>query len=237
MNFITNRKYRLNIDSQYTGIDISPSSGLWSATGVAHWSDPLVLFTMDIVHEVQGTNINIALFADDTKHYGVVDTVGQRIEMQAVIDRIDTWSNNNHSDLNAAKTYHTTYSKRGVRRYLSHYYMGDDRIQYAKEVNDLGVTFDEVLSFSSHIKKAHTSALHALIVYHVNSIPDVWFCAWSIYTLLPSSNMRRLFGLRENQRLKEHSRIYCTEPLVHNSTHHIVQTRQDTYVFPRDANY
>lgn len=156
MNFITNRRYQLNMDGKPTDNFFETTSGVPQGS---HCGPILfLLFTYDITEVTDGTEVVISCFADDTKLFRVVDNVENRIELQLVLDRIHNWSNRNRLELNVGKTYHTTYSKRGFRKYVSFYHLGMQRVQYSKQTKDLGVIFDETLSFAYHIKHLQTVA-------------------------------------------------------------------------------
>lgn len=156
MNFITNRRYKLKADGTQYQHTIAASSAVPQGS---HCGPILYLImTIDIVQYVRDLNINESLYADDTKFFAVVNNRQQMDNMQLAIDRLSKWSIDNRIKLNASKTYHITYSKKNCSHPPTHYYMGAERINKVSTMKDLGIVFDEHLTFDQHINQLLATA-------------------------------------------------------------------------------
>lgn len=97
----------------------------------------------------------VALFADDTKVFRVVQSEEDRQKLQEDIDELDKWSKKWQLPFNESKCKVMHYG-RGNRR--SEYDIGGVRMMEVEEEKDLGVTFDAQLSFSTNTSKVVAAA-------------------------------------------------------------------------------
>lgn len=132
-NFVTNRTYMQKTD------------------GTTH--NNLIVATSSVPQGSQCGPLRILQYADDTKFFAVVNNSNEMKNMQKTINKLSLWSNQNRLGLNQAKTYHISSSKRKDKTFNSHYYLGETRIQNVQVMIDLGVLFDNHLSFKQHIEE------------------------------------------------------------------------------------
>lgn len=117
---------------------------------------------MDMNDAVLGTNFHISQLADDTKIYGVVNTVEDEENLQFCINRFEGWVARNELDLNATKTYHVAYwDKHRYHGFRTTYYVNGTQIQCKTTIKDLGITFDRRLTFKAHIEDISGRALRS----------------------------------------------------------------------------
>lgn len=95
-----------------------------------------------------GMGLDELCYADDTKVFLRIRNMNDRNELQGKMDRIEQWSEENGLTLNPSKTYVVSYGKRKVH---SIYFLKGTIIKEVDEVRDLGVIFDNKLTFKSHI--------------------------------------------------------------------------------------
>lgn len=106
-----------------------------------------LLFTADITVCVQDLQVKQSIYADDTKFYSIVDNFTQMNEMQTAVDRLVSWSSSNRIDINATKTFHMRITKKNSTHVNTYYYVHAQRIKQVTSMKDLGVTFDQHLTF------------------------------------------------------------------------------------------
>lgn len=79
--------------------------------------------------------------------------------LQTCIDKLNEWPYRYTIRLNAAKSYHVTYSSKRNVLYQSYYYLLDTRINKVATVRDIGITFDEKTKCKEHIRSVSVRAL------------------------------------------------------------------------------
>lgn len=156
LNFITNRCYKLEANRREYEQIIEASS---SVPQGSHCGPILyLLMTADIIHCVRDVGVQESMYADDTKFISVVNNITQMNELQTAVDRLSKWSIDNKIKLNVNKTYHVTYIYQEEWQ-QSHYYLGIQIIKKVTSTKDLGVTFDQHLTFETHIDNMLRSAV------------------------------------------------------------------------------
>lgn len=144
MNFVIGRKYLLKVDNVEHKISINPRS---SVPQGSHFGPVLyIIFTNDV-------GIGEICYADDTKIKQNIRTMADRNILQEKITKLENWSIENGLTLNSEKTFHVSYGKRSISTL---YFLKGQIISQKESVRDLGVIFDNKLTFSKHIEHVTT---------------------------------------------------------------------------------
>lgn len=156
MKFVIGRKYTIKMDGEVTGFSFVTYSAVPQGSHIG----PLLfnIATMNIVTIIEGTDVIILLYADDTKLLMKVRTENDTKILQKVIDDLMKWALDNGFAINQQKTYHVQYKKARAQTFDSRYYVAGEPIEKVSKISDLGVTFDEHMSFVPHIERIHTKA-------------------------------------------------------------------------------
>jgi hypothetical protein len=134
------------------GDSISASNNVLSGVPQGSVLGPILflIFVSDI-----GTCVSQAvttkLFADDTKLYSILQDSNSCIDLQTTLDNISIWSD--HWQLKLSPTKCTVMRIRASLAVcdLPDYHIGQVRLPVVAQCSDLGVSYDNCLSFKSHI--------------------------------------------------------------------------------------
>lgn len=147
MSFVVNRKYRLRMHDRPTDLIITPSSAVpqGSCCGPA-----LYLFYSDdaLLHD---DRVFKSAYADDTKLMLVIRSLEDIDIMQQAINEFSQWCALNKLKINVGKTTFVSYARR-ARKFDSAYAIDGKVIDRSTTVRDLGILFDDRLSFRTHIE-------------------------------------------------------------------------------------
>ena len=111
-----------------------------------------VLFINDLPQVVES---RVALFADDTKVFREIQSDGDREKLQQDIDELLIWSKKWQLPFNESKCKVMHYGKTNRK---ADYNLGGVQIVEVSEEKDLGVTFDQQLSFGTNASKVVAAA-------------------------------------------------------------------------------
>lgn len=100
-------------------------------------------------------------FADDLKLFASVRTNEDCLKIQNDLKAVAAWSISNQLFFNVAKCQQLIYFKHRIK-YNFQYFMNDEPLQNVTQVKDLGVTFDNQLNFTEHIREIVTSSSRSL---------------------------------------------------------------------------
>lgn len=153
--FIIGRTYTIKVDGINTKSSIQPQSSVPQGSHIG----PLlyIIFCHDLPNCVTNTNVSPLLYADDTKFAKIIEDDADRRSLQRAIDNLSCWANTNGLTLNTAKTKHVSFwNNTKVKDEHSYYYLGMERIERVPFIRDLGVIFDEKLTFINHIDNIST---------------------------------------------------------------------------------
>lgn len=156
MAFITNRISILKSEGNTHNITFTSRSAV--PQGSCCGPILFLIYCMDIPQCVANTNVLLLSFADDTKFLTCVRSDDDRKIMQKCIDKLVNWARLNRMNINPTKTSTISYTNNGKQKIRTAYYVGLERIKREKVVRDLGVTFDNQLTFKNHIQRTTQKA-------------------------------------------------------------------------------
>lgn len=118
-----------------------------------------LLFSLFINDLINDLHCNVLLFADDCKIYQLVKTIDDCFALQRDLKSLSNWCNTNRLNLNVNKCSIISFTRRTDRTFqYFQYRINNSLLSRSKVVKDLGVLFDEKLSFNSHVQSAITRA-------------------------------------------------------------------------------
>ncbi|VEN35101.1 unnamed protein product [Callosobruchus maculatus] len=131
---------------------ITPTSGIPQGSNLG----PLLflLYINDLTLDVKCSKL---LYADDLKIYCSVVTNDDCLALQQDIDAISAWSLSNHLELNPDKCSVVSYTKKN-NPITFPYHMNHTILSRQEQIRDLGILFDQKMSFAPHIESTVSSA-------------------------------------------------------------------------------
>lgn len=118
----------------------------------------IFIFINDIVKDL---TCGASVFADDAKLYIEIRTELDVATLQMNLDRFASWCSTNKLDLNTKKCVKISFCRRTCP-ILSHYYIDGVLLDEASGCRDLGIFFDQSLSFVPHVDQMVASARRTL---------------------------------------------------------------------------
>ncbi|XP_072246412.1 uncharacterized protein [Leuresthes tenuis] len=130
------------------------------------------LYMLPLGNIIRQHGINFHCYADDTQLYLSMkpDETNRLVRLQACLKDIKTWMTQNCLLLNSDKTEVVLFGPERFREKLSSYIVTLDGISLASSstVRNLGVIFDQNLSFDAHIKLVSRTAF-----FHLRNIAKI----------------------------------------------------------------
>ena len=114
------------------------------------------LYTTPLASLLENSQISFHLYADDTQLYisfSSDDCDDALATLSSALDRVHSWLHNNHLTLNPSKTEFLLFGTKQQRSKLSCNFISfsNTTVSCSDSVRNLGVIFDQELSFSKHI--------------------------------------------------------------------------------------
>lgn len=149
MMFVINRTYTLEISNRTTDLQSKATRGVPQGSHIG----PLlfIFYSSDVLNRINHPSLVALLFADDTKILCVIKQLIDSILLQKAIDALNTWSMANCLPLNHAKTKCVSYSKGKRLKFDTTYFIDTTPIERTNTHTDLGVIFDNGLTFKDHL--------------------------------------------------------------------------------------
>ena len=144
-DYLNNRTQRVVIDGYSSSL-----SEITSGVPQCSILGPLffVIFINDLPDVVCSDN-TIALYADDSKMFRVIDCDEDLIYFQEDLDKFHQWSQRNQMDFNTKKCKIMRITRKQVP-FTNSVHMNDTVLEEVKEFKDLGILTDCSLSWNSH---------------------------------------------------------------------------------------
>lgn len=151
-SYLTNRKQYIVIQG-YKSNELNVTSGVPQGS---HLGPVLfLLFINDISSVIRFSKV--LLFADDLKLFKSVGSITDCHMLQNDLSNITLWCEHNFLDLNIGKCKTISFSKKkGLLRF--NYYIRTHSLDRVSTVTDLGIMFDDRMSFIPHINRTVNKA-------------------------------------------------------------------------------
>lgn len=112
-----------------------------------------LLFSLFINDLVTDMHCNVLLFADDCKIYRLIKTIEDCLALQRDLVTLANWCHANKLHLNVNKCAVISFTRRTDRTFQHFQYrINNSVLPRVKLMKDLGVLFDEKLSFENHVQ-------------------------------------------------------------------------------------
>lgn len=147
---------------QYVTYNGFKSSTYSATSGVPQGSNmgPLLfsLFINDIDDILKCDKL---LFADDLKIFAPINSVDDCSNLQSELNKLVGWCGSNHLSLNISKCKVITYSRK-ANSTIYDYHIDSQSLSRTDSTKDLGIYFDNKLTFSKHIDTTVSSSMRTL---------------------------------------------------------------------------
>ena len=131
----------------FTSQEFSVSSGVPQGSILG----PLlfVIFINDIVEDL---DVHFLLYADDIKIFCAINNRSDCLKLQNNLSKLDEWCVSHNLPLNAAKCNIVTFSRK-ISPICFNYILDNVTLNRLDSIKDLGVIFDNKLSFTLHVNE------------------------------------------------------------------------------------
>jgi hypothetical protein len=99
-----------------------------------------------------GNGSQLALFADDSKLYRILDTPNSALLLQQDLNSLVTWSVTSNMTFSPSKCKTLHISKKKNPTNARPYYLSDQSLESVPQVKDLGITISDKLQWADHIE-------------------------------------------------------------------------------------
>nr|XP_033957654.1 uncharacterized protein LOC117460383 [Pseudochaenichthys georgianus] len=176
------------------------------------WHKPRTMYMLPLGNIIRNHSVNFHCYADDTQLYLSIkpDEINHLNKIQDCLKDLKTWMTLNFLMLNTTKTEVIVLGPKNLRNKLSKDILTMDGINLASSetVRNLGVIFDQDLSFNAHIKSISRTAY-----FHLRNIAK-------IRHILPQNDAEKLVHAFVTSRLD-----YCNS-LLSGSTKKSIKSLQ-----------
>ena len=148
-NFLENRRQKVIVNNNMSDEKIV-LSGI--PQGSVLGPVLFIIYINDLPEEISS---NIKIFADDTKIFKALEIQSDKDQLQNDLDKLIEWSNKWQLPFNVTKCKVMHYGNNNPN---NQYIMNNISLEETPTEKDLGVTFDQNLKFSTHIKNIVSKA-------------------------------------------------------------------------------
>lgn len=110
-----------------------------------------ILFTLYIHDIIEELDAEFSIYADDLKIRAEINATEDCIKLQSNIDRLFSYAKINGLSLNIAKCSFVSYTLKRTTQIIHDYKINGEIIKKEASFKDLGVSFDQKMTFNSHI--------------------------------------------------------------------------------------
>lgn len=136
--------------SQLVALKGDYSSPVFVTSGVPQGSHLGPLFFIAFINDiVNNLSCPTLLYADDLKIFSTIDSMGDAMNLQRDLDAIDHWCINNKMSLNLNKCNVISFTTK-TNKIIFPYTINSHLLERKFVVKDLGVIFDDKLTFKQH---------------------------------------------------------------------------------------
>lgn len=183
-SYLTNRTYSVTFRS-FTSLPFHANAGVPQGS---HLGPLLFIISINDVKSII-KHSRICIYADDMKIYKEIKTVADSSLLQEDLTSFTIWCKENCLVLNVNKCAIMSYSRRS-KLILSNYSMDNAIIKRVAKFNDLGVLFDEKLTFELHFNRMlnKASSMLGFVKRWAKEFDDPYVIK-SLYTSLVRPNL------------------------------------------------
>lgn len=100
--------------------------------------------------------VEVLAYADDVKIFKIIRSQADHLALQTAINTFSDWATMNKLTINPSKSQHISFHKTHSNRLPTRFSLNGTQIPLVSSLKDLGVIFDENLSFNQHLAKLTT---------------------------------------------------------------------------------
>lgn len=140
----------LNKRSQLVALKGYVSHPMVVSSGVPQGSHLGPLFFVAFINDlIEILKCPCLLYADDLKIYKTIGNLSDTQSLQSDLNTVETWCSDNQMYLNVKKCFVISFTNK-VHKVLFDYKLGEHNLERKATARDLGILFDEKLTFRDH---------------------------------------------------------------------------------------
>lgn len=170
-----------------------------------------IIFIDDLIGQL---NCPSLLYADDLKIFNNINNINDCQTLQHDLNLLSAWCLRNHMHLNPIKCQLISFTKKKKHKIYFNYKLSGQTLNRTAAVRDLGVTFDEQLSFREHYEDITMKSLKTL-----------GFIARSTVHFRNPDSLIYLFNSLVRSRLEYGSVIWSPNYAVHSDNIEAIQNK------------
>lgn len=182
-----------------------------------------LVFINDVVDVLQYTDC--LMYADDIKIFRTVDSICDAVHLQYDLDSMAEWSQRNRLSLNIAKCKIVTFHRKR-QPVLFDYQINSEVLLRETQMRDLGIVFDDKLSFTVHIDYVISKA-YAMLGFVMRICSD----------FKDPRAIKSLYFAHVRSHLEFGSVVWCPNYATHSNRIESIQKRFMCHIFKKFGWY